>query len=150
MNSEVTSFVYIFTAGTGRKISSGKKQKWLGGSKDVWSKSSYYNSLTNDDKTSYKNKLLLTNGVHLPDPYMLLDDWESNVALLPDVTFGDLFNYLINTPSEYTQESLKALKAYNFYVSGHVQDVFYNKISDESEFCFIKSEVTIYHILLLD
>ena len=60
----------------------------------------------------------------LPDP-MFLTDWKSNVALLPDVNCPDIYNYLVNTPSKYTHESLKVyklLKAYEF-------------------FCFVKSKV---------
>ena len=70
--------------------------------------------------------------------------WKNNVALLPDVNWPDIYNYLINTPSKYTRESLKAykfLKTYKFFVCGHVHDVFYHKIDKSNNYCFVKSKV---------
>ena len=45
---------------------------------------------------------------------------------MPDVSWGDMYNYLVNSPSEYTQDNLKAyksLEAFNFFVYNHVQDI---------------------------
>ena len=70
--------------------------------------------------------------------------WSVELSKLPDLTWGDVYNYLINTTSTYTKEKLKAyklLEAYNFFVCGHVQDVFYNAISEESSF-YLKSKVS--------
>ena len=68
---------------------------------------------------------------------------------MPDTTWPGVYNYHINTPSSFSSESLnayKSLEAYNFFICGHVQDVFYHKIHKSSSYCFIKSEVdpTIY------
>ena len=74
----------------------------------------------------YDKKLTTEDGKKLPDPKSL-KDWKNNVALLPDVNWPDIYNYLVNTPREYTHESMKAcksLKAYEFFVSGHVHNVF--------------------------
>ena len=38
---------------------------------------------------------------------------------MPDVSWGDMYNYLVNSLSEYTQDNLKAyksLKAFNFFL----------------------------------
>ena len=75
-----------------------------------------------------------------------VENWKDNVKLLPDITWVDIYNYLINTPSLYTNENLKAcksLEAYNFFVFGHVHDVAYHGISNLSEFCFVKTMVII-------
>lgn len=109
----------------------------------TWSESEYFKSLDTENQIQYQKKLKLSDGTQLPDP-LSLNDWKSDVRLLPDIGWGDLNNYLINTPSVFTQQSLKAyksLEAYNFFVCGHVQDVYYNNISDDSKFCFLKSEV---------
>ena len=82
----------------------------------------------------------------MPDPYTLVENWKDNVKLLCDITWADIYNYLINMASLYTNENLKAyksLEAYNFIVSGHVHDVAYHGTNNLSEFCFIKTKVII-------
>ena len=87
----------------------------------------YYNELLQkEDKAKYKRKLTLTNGKLLPDLYGIAENWKSDVKLMPDVSWGDMYNYLVNSPSEYTHDNLKAyksLEAFNFFVCNHVQDM---------------------------
>ena len=52
--------------------------------------SEYLSSLSNEDKVHYDRKLTLANGVKLDDPYS---------------------TYLVDTPSAYTKESVKAFKS---------------------------------------
>ena len=61
-----------------------------------------------EDKAKYKRKLRLVNGQLLLDPCGIVDNQKSNVKLMPDVSWGDMYNYLINSPSEYTHNNLKA------------------------------------------
>ena len=110
----------------------------------VWIESEYYLNLESEDKKRYKEKLTLSNGELSTDPSVLDVGWKGEVPRLPDLCFADIFNYLINTPSDYTKENLKAyksLEAYNFFVCGHVHDVLYPVTSD-SQFCFIKTKVS--------
>ena len=103
----------------------------------------YFENLDAEDKDLYKKKLTLHNLEILPDPYSS-DGWKDDVSLLPDIGWPDIYHYLIHTPSTFTHESLKAyksLEAYNLFVSGHVQDVFYHAIEIANDFCCIKSEV---------
>ena len=69
---------------------------------DTWRSSSYFNELQKEDKAKYKYKLTLTNGQLLPDLYGIVKNMKSNVELMSDVSWGDMFNYLVNSPSEYT------------------------------------------------
>ena len=111
----------------------------------VWIESEYYLNLESEDKKRYKEKLTLSNGKLLPDPSVLDVGWKGEVRRLPDLCFADIFNYLINTPSDYIKENLKAyksLEAYNFFVCGHVHDVLYHPITSDSKFCFIKTKVS--------
>ena len=62
--------------------------------------SSYYESLEEESQLYYDRKLTTADGKKLPDP-MSLKDWKNNVALLPDVNWPDIYNFLVNTPSEY-------------------------------------------------
>ena len=67
---------------------------------DTWRSSSYFNELQREDKAKYKRKLTLTNGQLLPDPYEIVGNWKNDVKLMPDVSWGDMYNYLVNSPSE--------------------------------------------------
>ena len=60
---------------------------------------------------------------------------------MPDVFWGDMYYYLVNSPSEYTQDNLKA---FNFFVYNYVQDIYYNEIAKKSKFCSIKTKVQKY------
>ena len=75
---------------------------------DTWHSSSYFNGLQKEGKAKYKRKLTLTNGQLLPDPYGTVENWKSDAKLMPDVSWGDMYNYLVNSPSEYTHDNLKA------------------------------------------
>ena len=110
----------------------------------VWNKSEYYKNLNQENREKYKKKLTLDYRTTLPDPYSVEGSWSSGLKDLPSITWIDMHTYLIDTPSEYTKEKLKAYKsldAYNFYVCGHVQEIFHHGVNDEPEYGFLKSKV---------
>ena len=97
------------------------------------SATTYSSNLNSDDRKKHEEKLITADGTVLPDLYTLAESWKDNAKLLPDITWADIYNYPINTPSLYTNENLKAykfLEAYNFFVSGHVHDVAYHGINN--------------------
>ena len=70
---------------------------------------------------------------------------------MPPIKWWNITNYVMKTPSPYTQDSVKNLKAnesHDFFLNGHVQEVYMNDIGDKSQFSFIKSEVCIFHIII--
>ena len=73
---------------------------------DPWRSSSYFNKLQKEDKAKYKRKLTLANGQLLPDLYGIVKNMKNDVKLMPDVSWGDMFNYLVNSPSEYTYDKV--------------------------------------------
>ena len=94
----------------------------------------YFKDLDEADKPAYVKKLTLNNGTLLPDPISVKKEWSDDIGLLPDLTWPDLVNYLINTPSEYTRDKIRAyksLEAYNLFLQGHVQDVFIYLLTNE-------------------
>ena len=108
--------------------------------------SGYYKDLTEEDKKTYEKKLTLSNGVLLCDPYDIADhDLSQDETELPDISFPDVSFYLVETPSEFTRDKIRAyksLEAYNFFLNGHVQDVFIHKnLAKNHDFVFIKSLV---------
>ena len=79
----------------------------------------------------------------LPNPYEL-SSWHQDIKKLPPIKLWDVSFYLLTKPSDFTKESaqnLKSMEAYYFFTAGHVQDIYMHKISEQSEFCFIKTEV---------
>ena len=73
---------------------------------DTWRSSSYFNKLQKENKAKYKRKLTLANGQLLPDLYGIVKNMKNDVKLMPDVSWGDMFNYLVNSPSEYTYDKV--------------------------------------------
>lgn len=89
----------------------------------------YRDGLPENEKYRYVEKLALIDG---RDPYDI-SVWSSDESLLPAVTYRDIINYLVFSPSPYTAEDLrcyKGLEAYNQFVCGWVRDVAWCKIND--------------------
>ena len=86
--------------------------------------SSYFQSLDPPTQKRYREKIELLGQV---DPYDIQEgDLAEDVESLPDVTYPDIVNYFIFTPSPYTSENMKAyksLEAYNQVLNGWVRDV---------------------------
>ena len=106
--------------------------------------SEYSANLNEEDFTRYREKLKLATGEQLPDPYTLKEKWTNDISNLPEITWRDVTEYLLDTASAYTKESIKAyksLEAYDYFVCGHVQNSYYHEISPVSTFRFIKTQV---------
>ena len=87
--------------------------------------SEYSATLSKEDFVRYQEKLTVTLGEQLTDPYLLKDKWSDDIASLLGITWRDVTVYLLDTPSTYTKESIKAhksLEAYDYFVFGHVQN----------------------------
>ncbi|XP_048734036.1 uncharacterized protein LOC125650107 isoform X2 [Ostrea edulis] len=108
--------------------------------------STYANSLSEEAKRRYTVKLLYNRGTcSLPDPYHLTENWSRSPDTWPDLTFGDIYLYLIDTPSLFTKESMKAYKsldAYKYVLSGHVQEVISHQIDENCPYMTLKTKVT--------
>ena len=90
----------------------------------------YFNTLSVDDQRHYRRKLELLGKVE--DPYLMWEKPAQTVSTSldwhdwPNVEYPDIYNYLIETPSLYTKESLKAYKSldgYKYYCDGRVSKV---------------------------
>ena len=114
--------------------------------KELKDMSEYLKSLEPHDPQCYIKKLTPTRGECLPDPYTFVaEEWEENINMFPDITWR-VTEYLIETPSLYTKESMKAnksLEAFDYFVCVHVQRCFYHDICSAYKFYFIKSRVRI-------
>ena len=84
--------------------------------------SGYKDTLKPDELSRYVNKLGLIEG---NDPYELVG-WSECDENFPSVSYPDIVNYLVFTPSPYTLEDLKAYKSTDSYkqaLLGRVSDV---------------------------
>lgn len=76
------------------------------------------------------------------DPFIDGETWEDNVTKWPDVQFGEIYCYLVDTPGQFTRETLKAyrsLEAYNFFHNGWVHTVLSSTLGSDK--CFLKAKV---------
>ena len=91
--------------------------------------SEYYRLLSSEDKKQYNEKLTLNDGTQLEDPYAIERAWTDDITKLPNICWSDVTKYLIETPSVYAKEAVKAYKSsdgYGFFREGHVQDCCYH------------------------
>ena len=84
--------------------------------------SEYYFGLEEAAKRRYLQKL---NSVSdkTDDPYTVSTEPLTVQSTLPDIQYPDIYNYLIETPSAYTKDDLKAyrsLDAYKYLLAGSV------------------------------
>ena len=84
--------------------------------------SNHARGLAKDVQERYIKKISVLS---LRDPYILMKDqciqWINSLDLVPEVTYPDIFNYLVLTKSAYTLDEFKAFKsleAYNFLLVG--------------------------------
>ena len=68
---------------------------------------------------------------------------KSNMKLMPDNSWGNMYNYLVNSPSDYTY-NMKAWKLSTFFCATMFKTFIINEIAKKSEFCSIKTEVQKY------
>jgi hypothetical protein len=68
----------------------------------------YRDGLNYAERARYDGKLKLLDG---EDPYeMLPSEFSDDVKLLPKITYPDIVNYLVFSPSPYTSDDLKSYK----------------------------------------
>ncbi len=66
----------------------------------------YIASPGNLDRADYINKLVLSNGEKLPDPYAIPDhEWVLDMSKWSSVVWPDIHTYLIEKPSLYKGKS---------------------------------------------
>ena len=108
--------------------------------------------LSHCEKQRYIEKVA---AVGLGDPYLLpARAWkkllECEASDVPNITYPDIYMFLINRHSVYTSESLKAYKsldAYKYFVAGFVSEV--NIIKTNGNKCLLMSKVSYFRLFSL-
>ncbi|KXJ11481.1 hypothetical protein AC249_AIPGENE106 [Exaiptasia diaphana] len=102
----------------------------------------YLKTLLPKDLERYKDKLKITlDGEKLVvnNPYESWDDekyWNNHPTSWPNIQFGDIWIYLVESPGPFTKERLKCYKsllAYDYFISRKVGPVFTHEISSKQE-----------------
>ncbi len=88
----------------------------------------YLQTLTNESRKKYQEKLNLINNI---DPYNVNSKFFSeSVEMWPNVEYPDIVTYFLCSTSRYTKEQIKAyksLESYQYFVAGWVRCVFVGK-----------------------
>ena len=94
-------------------------------------------------------KLTLSDGFALPDSFAI-EEWSDNTSKIPEVTYPDIYSYLMDTLSEFTKEKMKchkSLEAYIFFICGLVQDIYSHEFISNKEFTAVKCKVVFFWYL---
>ena len=131
-------------SGKSTRVVGGKvlARKFSVGKMDRATYSAYYYDLDVQAKSRYRDKLAKV-GI-MTDPYLPSTassiDWQD----WPDVQYPDVYNYLVETPSLYTRQQLKAyksLEAYKQFVDGWVGNVTVRRVPCAQHTCVVNARV---------
>ena len=100
--------------------------------------------LTLQDSIRYKEKIYVIGG---QDPYEIpAESMSKDAEILPSISYPDIVNYLIFSPSPFTKDELKAykgLEAYKQYVDGYVREI---ATLVHGDHCLVKAKVIFFRI----
>ena len=79
--------------------------------------SPYAYGLPAEARTRYQEKLAYNKGLdRLPDPYAITkSEWVNDPSIWPELDFGQVYLYLIETPSMFNKSAMKAYKSLEAY-----------------------------------
>jgi hypothetical protein len=98
----------------------------------------------------YRGLLAVPSGNVLPDPITdLKTGWhgeKDGMELWPPCMYVDIASYLVDITERALRDRLmtdyKEGKAYSYFDSKWLKEVFYHPISTDSQYCFVKAECT--------
>ncbi|XP_071106878.1 uncharacterized protein [Haliotis cracherodii] len=105
--------------------------------------STYYKHLFAVDKLRYEEKLNLLGFSLDWEPYIINKYWIDDVSQWPNLQYGHLYTYLIDSPGPFTRKSLRcfrSLEAYTLFESGWVHTCLIRYNSSQTK-CIIKAKV---------
>ena len=100
------------------------------------------------NEQDYAKTLLLDDGTCLPDPFQLNTGWcneKDGISQWPPVYINDISLYFMrkNDPSSVKLlNEYKVGKAYSYFTSGWLKEVFYHHINTASPYCLLRAACT--------
>ena len=96
----------------------------------------------------YHALLLVRSSMKLPDPMSdLLTGWVGEgpgMSMWPPTMYGDIAEYLVDSSERDLRTRLltdyKEGKAFSYFDSKWLKEVYYHPVSDSSEYCFLKAK----------
>lgn len=111
----------------------------------------YLKTLSSEDLNRFNEKLKIAVGgekISIDNPYEVWNDeeyWSEAPTSWPNIEFGDIWNYLIESPGPFTKEKLKSYKsllAYDYFISRKVGPISSHEIGPkQSGYTILKAEV---------
>lgn len=99
--------------------------------------SRYYQNLPRQEQIRYEQKLIVDRCM-LPDPLNEVvreATFSPDFSALPQLTYPDLYHYLVDTVCVYSREAVKAyrsLDAFNYFISGKLRKLCSYRLNDHT------------------
>ena len=79
--------------------------------------SEYFKNLSKTAKRRYeaKNKDIDVENLEKGDPFLISSEWVDDVSKWPEVEFGQIYVYVIDSPGPYTRDTMKAYSSFEAY-----------------------------------
>ena len=79
--------------------------------------SEYFKNLSKTAKRRYeeKNKDIGVENVEKGDPFLISSEWVDDDSKWPEVEFGQIYVYVIDSPGPYTRDTMKAYSSLEAY-----------------------------------
>ena len=79
--------------------------------------SEYFKNLSKTAKRRYEEKIkdIGVGNVEKGDPFLISSEWVGDVSKWPEVEFGQIYVYVIDSPGPYTRETMKAYSSLEAY-----------------------------------
>ena len=84
-------------------------------------------------------------GEKLPDPKTLKTGWTSDLKVIPNFQYSELYNYMVLSKkrcidNESNQANRQTVKSKVFQNDRHLYDVYVNPLSDDTSHCFVRAK----------
>ena len=88
-----------------------------------------------------KIEILSQGGETICDPYKVPQEkWIDDITLWPEVEFGEIYTYLVETPGQFTKEQLEAYKSLEAFMIYLIIRILIQQISPRSAASSLGSE----------